>query len=132
MSFVTTILTTVNAFNQCDPTHVFNRVAYNLFESDTRERANLVRLMDIAYDLFRREPGSDEPRTVEDTKILLDFVYDLFTDDDRGVERIYKVIDYTIWGMKGRPDDWASHVKWARDPETGKVVPVENIGEATP
>ncbi len=132
LSFVTTILTTVNAFNQCDPTHVFNRVAYNLFESDTRERANLVRLMDIAYDLFRREPGSDEPRTVEDTKILLDFVYDLFTDDDRGVERIYKVIDYTIWGMKGRPDDWASHVKWARDPETGKVVPVENIGEATP
>ena len=132
LSFVTTILTTVNAFNQCDPTHVFNRVAYNLFETDNRKRANLLRLMDIGYDLFRREPGSDAPETAEDTKVLLDFAYDLFTDDDRGVERIFKVIDYTIWGMGGRPDDWAEHVRWARDPETGKVMPVQSTGEAAP
>ena len=132
LSFVTTILTTVNAFNQCDPTHVFNRVAYNLFETDTRKRANILRLMDIAHTLFRVEPGSTAPRTASDTKVLLDFVYDLFFDDDRGVERIYKVIDYTLWGMKGRPDDWADHVKWARNPETGRVEPVEKQGDATP
>ena len=132
LSFVTTILTTVNAFNQCDPTHVFNRIAYNLFQTDTRERANLQRLLDVGYALFRVTPGADARRTPEDTKVLLDFAYDLFMDDDRGVERIYKVIDYTIWGMKGRPDDWADHARWVRDPETGKVVPTTEIGEDTP
>ena len=67
---------------------------------------NLVRLFDIAEDLFRVNPGSPLQRPAHDQKVLLDFAHDLFTDDDRGVERIYGVIDYTIWGNDRRPADW--------------------------
>ncbi len=45
-------------------------------------------------------------RTADDEKVLFDFMADLFNDDDRGVERIYGVIDFTIWGNDRRPSDW--------------------------
>ena len=106
LSLVMTLLTCVDAFNECDPTHVVNRVMYRLFETDTQPRANVMRILDIGASLFRREPGSTERRNAQDMKIYVDFVHDLFTDDDRGVERIYGVVDYTIWGNDRRPKDW--------------------------
>ena len=65
-----------------------------------------MQLLDIAGALLRVEPGSPKRRNSADVKTLLDFAYDLFTDDDRGVERIYGVIDFTIWGNDRRPKDW--------------------------
>lgn len=106
LSFVVTLLTCVDAFNECDPSRVFNNVFYNLFETKSRNRMNIVRLLDIAEALFREKPGDKTQRTIADQKLLLDFIYDLFTDNDRGVERIYQVIDFTIWGNDRRPDDW--------------------------
>lgn len=106
LSFVITLLTCVDAFNECDPTHAFNGVFYRLFETQNQKRMHVVQLLDVAQALFRREPGAKTPRTVEDEKVLFDFIYDLFTDDDRGVERIYGVIDFTIWGNDRRPADW--------------------------
>ena len=106
LSLVMTLLTCVDAFNECDPTHVVNRVVYRLFETDTRPRANVMRILDIGASLFRETPGSKERRTARDQQIYMDFVYDLFTDDDRGIERIYGVVDYTIWGNDRRPKDW--------------------------
>ena len=112
MSFIKTVLTTVNAFNQSDPTHAFVHVGYRLFETDTRERANIMRLMDIGGELFRADIGSGKIKSAEDYKILMDFAYDLFTDDDRGVERIYKIIDFKLWGTAGRPENWQDNVSW--------------------
>ena len=106
LSFVMTLLTCVNAFNECDPTHAFNHVFYRLFETDTRDRSNLFRLLDVGTDLLRVTPGSPLRRNSADMKVLLDFAHDLFIDDDRGVERIYQVIDFTIWGNDRRPKDW--------------------------
>lgn len=106
LSFIVTLLTCVDAFNECDPKHAFNGVFYRLFETRTRDRMNIVRLLDVAQDLFRRVPGSKEQRTPEDEKVLFDFIVDLFDDGDRGVERIYGVIDFTIWGNDRRPADW--------------------------
>ena len=111
-SLVTTILLTVHAFNQADPEHAFNRVVYRLFETDTRSRPNLLRLLDIAGELFRVEVGSKKLMTAADQKGILDFAYDLFMDDDRGVERIYGILDFTIWGTAGRPDNWADNVSY--------------------
>ena len=106
LSFVVTLLTCVDAFNECDPNHAFNHVFKRMFSTRERKRMNLVRLFDIAEDLFRVNPGSPLQRTAQDQKVLLDFAHDLFTDDDRGGERIYGVIDYTIWGNDRRPADW--------------------------
>ena len=111
-SFITTLLTTVHAFNQVDPTHAFNRVVYRLFETDTRERPNMLRFIDIAGDLFRVNIGAGGLLHAADHKGILDFAYDLFVDDDRGVERIFGIIDFTIWGTAGRPADWADHLRW--------------------
>lgn len=106
LSFVITLMTCVDAFNECDPTHVCNRVFYRLFETDTRKRSNLMRILDVGASLFRVNPGSSERRTSDDMQVYVDFVHDLFTDDDRGIERIYGVIDFTIWGNDRRPKDW--------------------------
>ena len=67
---------------------------------------NVATLLDVAQDLLRRNPGSKEQRTADDEKVLFDLMADLFNDDDRGVERIYGVIDFTIWGNDRRPSDW--------------------------
>lgn len=106
LSLIVTLLTCVDAFNECDPGHSFDRVFYRLFETNTRKRANIFRILDVGSDLFRQEPGSPNRRTAADMKIYLDFAHDLFTDDVRGVERIYGVIDFTIWGNDRRPKDW--------------------------
>ena len=105
-SFVITMLLCLDAFNSADPKHVFNDVFHRLLETETRPRANIARLFDVAHDLFRVDVGSGNVRTPQDTKILFDFIYDLFIDDDRGIERIFGVIDYTIWGSDRRPSDW--------------------------
>ena len=106
LSFIITLLTCVDAFNTCDPKHAFNGVFFRLFETETRDRMNVATLLDVAQDLLRRNPGSKEQRTADDEKVLFDFMADLFNDDDRGVERIYGVIDFTIWGNDRRPSDW--------------------------
>ena len=106
LSFIITLLTCADAFNACDPNHAFNGVFYRLFETETHERMNVVRLLDVAQDLLRRTPGAEDQRTVDDEKVLFDFMVDLFNDEDRGVERIYGVLDFTIWGNDRRPKDW--------------------------
>ena len=105
-SFVITMLLCVDAFNSADPTHVFNDVFHRLLETDTKPRPNIARLFDVGHDLFRVDIGSGNVRTPEDMRRFFDFMYDLFADDDRGVERIFGVIDYTIWGSDRRPADW--------------------------
>ncbi len=105
-SFVITMLLCFDAFNSADPKHVFNDVFHRLLETDTKPRPNIARLFDVAHDLFRVDVGSGNVRTPQDMRVLFDFIYDLFTDDDRGVERIYGVIDFTIWGNDRRPKDW--------------------------
>lgn len=106
LSFVLTILTCVDAFNECDPTSAFNHVFYRLFETDSRKRSNLLRLLDTGYDVLRVHPGDSAQRTVDDMQVFVDFAHDLFVDDDRGIERIYGLIDFTIWGNDRRPSDW--------------------------
>ena len=130
LSFVITLLTCVDAFNECDPTHAFTRVFRRMFETETRTRSNLMQLLDIAGALLRVEPGSPKRRNSADVKTLLDFAYDLFTDDDRGVERIYGVIDFTIWGNDRRPKDWKPEdASWQIDfskqdtPASGQPTP---------
>ena len=73
---------------------------------------NILRLLDIGGDLFRVDVGAGTLRSSADFKVLLDFAYDFFSDDDRGVERIFDIIDFTIWGTAGRPDDWQQNVSW--------------------
>ena len=63
-------------------------------------------LFDVAKAMFRPDPGSHLRCESACHKGILDFAYDLFTDPDRGVERIYEIIDFTIWGIDRRPKDW--------------------------
>lgn len=106
LSYMTTMLVTVDAFNECDPGQSFMRLFYRFFETDTQNKSNAQRIFEIGGSLFRAEPGSSKPRQPADYKAFIDFVHDLFTDDDRGVERIFGVIDFTIWGNDRRPADW--------------------------
>lgn len=106
LSFVVTLLTCVHAFNQCDPTEVFNHVFYRLFDTSTKDRPYMAVLLDVAKAMFRPDPGSHLRCESACHKGILDFAYDLFTDPDRGVERIYEIIDFTIWGIDRRPKDW--------------------------
>ena len=106
LSFVLTLLTCVDAFNECDPNQAFNRVFYRLFETKTHPRSNLQHMLDMGYALFRVNPGDTAQRTREDMQVFIDFVHSLFADDDRGVERIFGLIDFTIWGNDRRPADW--------------------------
>ncbi|MCL2326771.1 MAG: hypothetical protein FWC40_09810, partial [Proteobacteria bacterium] len=108
LSFVVTLLTCVNAFNQRDPTASFNRLFYQLFQTDTRKIPNFVSLMQVAYALLRPQPGTHTYCDTACMKNTIGFVHDVFTDDQRGVERIFLIIDFTIWGMAGRPADWES------------------------
>ena len=106
LSFVLTLLTNVDAFNECDPQQTFNHVFYRLLETKTHKRSNLQRMLDTGYDLFRVNPGDTAQRTVDDMQVFLDFAHSVFADDDRGVERIFGLIDFTIWGNDRRPADW--------------------------
>ncbi|MFA5624280.1 MAG: hypothetical protein WC966_04390 [Bradymonadales bacterium] len=106
LSFVLTIVKCVNAFNRVDPDAVFNRFFYRLFQSKTQPQANIVRLLNVAKAMLRQIPGEHERMSVADQAMFFDFVYDFFMDDDRGIERIYKVIEFTVWGTAGRPADW--------------------------
>ena len=106
LSFVVTLLTCVHAFNQRDPEEAFNHVFARLFDTTTQARSNMGRLFEIAKAMFRPDPGSPQRCESACHKGILDFAYDLFTDPDRGVERIYEIIDFTIWGVDRRPKDW--------------------------
>ena len=106
LSFVVTVLACVNAFNQCDPTESFNHMFYRLLETDTHKTTNLLKLFQVGYAMFRPDPGTHVWCESDCHKGLLDFAYDFFTDKDRGVERIYEIIDFTIWGIDRRPEDW--------------------------
>lgn len=106
LSFVVTLLTCVHAFNQCDPEEAFNHVFMRLFDTSQQSQSNMGRLLEVAKAMFRPDPGSHLKCEHDCHQGILDFAYDLFTDPDRGVERIYEIIDFTIWGYDRRPKDW--------------------------
>ncbi len=106
LSLLVTMLTCVNAFNQCDPTGSFNRFFYYLVETSSHKVPNIMRLLQTGQALFRPTPGTHIWCDTACHQSVLDFAYELFTDDDRGVERIYQIIDFTIWGFDRRPSDW--------------------------
>lgn len=106
LSFLLTVIKCVNAFNRTDPDGVYNRFFYRLFNTKTNKQANVVRLLNVAKAMLRTHPGTHERMSAEDQKKFFDFAYAFFVDTDRGIERIYKVIEFTVWGTAGRPADW--------------------------
>ena len=106
LSFIITLLTCVDAFNHFDPTGAFNRFFYRLFETSTHDVPNITKLLQVGQALFRPDPGMHVWCETACHQGVLDFAYDFFTDDARGVERIYEIIDFTIWGYERRPADW--------------------------
>lgn len=103
LSLIVNFMTVANAFNGYDDTGVFNRVFYRLIETDSHKQSNLSRLLETGRAILRVNPGHHIYDDAKDLQVFMNFAHKLFTDDSRGIERIYDIIDFSVWGTAGRP-----------------------------
>ena len=84
----------LRAVDRVDEHHTLSRVLQNLVSlpDDSSEETPLEVMIDVAAEVNRAEPGLSGPLSAEDGADVLGVTHDFFTSEDRGLERIYRVI----------------------------------------
>ncbi len=98
-------LLAVNEILAVDPENVFIALIANGFEPFEDGTSSLGLVWDIAVATNRLVPGDAAPLSSADLRIMLETVADFLQDEGRGLERIYGIIEFALYGVAGKPAD---------------------------
>jgi hypothetical protein len=96
-------LTALDEVLAVDPESVMIELIANGFEPDEHGDWSWETLWNVAMAVNRVNPGDAAPFRAEDYARVLQIVVDFARDDERGFERAYGIIDFALYGTRGRP-----------------------------